>query len=204
MLASFRRERIGIGTMAELIRSRRMQKHKRRKGPLQKESALSSVPSPASSVAKEWQKQRSVTLTRGFYSSPESSPALDVGAPPNIDGTPAGGADLPRAFAPPLAGFFAADRPVFAAVGGAAFLAGFADFFAPAFLAGFFAAARFFVAVFFLAAVLPAAFLVVFVFFAAAFFFAAIFVYSCRDLRGAGRRASFPRGDLHDVYGHLR
>src|SRR6202000_1127446 len=112
-------------------------------------------------------------LPEGVYSSPSSSPALDVGAPPNIDGTPAGGAALPRAFAPPPDDFFAADRPVFAAVGWAAFLAGFADFFAPAFLAGFLAAARFFAPpAFFLEAVLPAAFLVVFVFFAAAFFLA--------------------------------
>jgi hypothetical protein len=94
---------------------------------------------------------------------------VDVGAPPNIDGTPAGGA---AAFGPDdfaavrPAERFAADRPVFAALG-AAFLAGF---FA-AFLAGPDLAARFFPP--FFLAVLPAAFFVDFVFFAD-FFLAAI------------------------------
>jgi hypothetical protein len=82
------------------------------------------------------------------YSSPSSSPWLDVGAPPSIDGTPAGGAAFAAAFGA-AAGVFAADR-------GAAFFAGF---LAAARLAGFFAALRFagFFAVF-------AAFFVVFVF----------------------------------------
>ncbi|MBF5066269.1 hypothetical protein G6O45_23840, partial [Salmonella enterica subsp. enterica serovar Istanbul] len=88
------------------------------------------------------------------------------GAPPNIDGTPAGGAALAPRLAPRLPDdFFAADRPVFAALG-AARLAG-------AFLAAFFAV-RFFAPAFFFA-VLPAAFFVVFVvFFAPDFFLAAI------------------------------
>src|SRR5262249_29627602 len=86
------------------------------------------------------------------YSSPSSIPALDAGAPPSIDGTPAGGAALalPR---PP---------PAFFAVFLAAFFAGFlATFLAPpAFLAaGFFAAFFFFAAAFF-----------------GAFFFAAFFL----------------------------
>ena len=122
------------------------------------------------------------------YSSPSSSPALDVGAPPNIDGTPAGGAALLRAFLLAAGARFAADRPVFAALG-AALLAGFlAAFLAPP---AFLEAARFLPPAFFFVAVLPAAFLVVFVFFAPAFFLAAIRMSSCR-------------GDLHDVYGHLR
>src|SRR5687767_1739419 len=98
-----------------------------------------------------------------------------------MDGTPAGGAALAPRLLPRLPDdFFAADRPVFAALG-AAFLAG-------AFLAAFLAE-RFFALFFF--AVLPAAFLVVFVVFFAAFFLAAILESSCR-------------GDVHHVYGHLR
>ena len=99
------------------------------------------------------------------YSSPSSWPAPDVGAPPNIDGTPAGGeafAFAPEDLARPADGArLAAARP-------GAFLAGF---FAAFFLAppAYFAALRF--GAFF--AVLPAAFLVVLVFFAA-FFLAAI------------------------------
>ena len=80
------------------------------------------------------------------------------------------------------------------------FAAFFAVFFAAFFLAAmvtpkslglktYFFAVRFLAPAFF--AVLPAAFFVVFVFFAPAFFLAAIRVSSCR-------------GDLHDVYGHLR
>ena len=83
------------------------------------------------------------------YSSPSSGPWLDVGAPPSIDGTPAGGADFGAALCA-AAGVFAADR-------GAAFFTGF---LAAARLAGFFAGFR--LAGFF--AVLPA-FFVVFVFF---------------------------------------
>jgi hypothetical protein len=110
-------------------------------------------------------KQRS---ERRFYSSPSSSPALDVGAPPNIDGTPAGGAALDALPRAPDARF-AADRPGFAALG-AAFLAGFLEpFLAPP---AFLAAERFLPPLFFLA-VLPADFFAVFVFFAA-FFLAAI------------------------------
>jgi hypothetical protein len=92
--------------------------------------------------------------TTAAYSSPSSAPWLDVGAPPSIDGTPAGGV----AFAAALdaaAGGFPADR-------GAAFFTGL---LAAARLAGFFAGFRFagFFAVF-------AAFFVVFVFFPALFF----------------------------------
>ena len=85
-----------------------------------------------------------------FYSSPSSSPWLDVGAPPRIDGTPAGGAAFGAAFVA-AAGVLAADR-------GAAFFTGL---LAAARFTGFFAALRFagFFAVF-------AAFFVVFVFLA--------------------------------------
>jgi hypothetical protein len=96
-----------------------------------------------------------------LYSSPSSAPWLDVGAPPSIDGTPAGGADFGAAL-DAAAGVFPADR-------GAAFFTGF---LAAARLAGFFAGFRF--AGFF--AVL-AAFFVVFVFLPALFlaFFAPFF-----------------------------
>jgi hypothetical protein len=90
---------------------------------------------------------------RKDYSSPSSTPWLDVGAPPSIDGTPAGGAAL-GAPLDDAAGVFPADR-------GAALFTGF---LAAARLAGFFAAFRF--AGFF--AVL-AAFFVVFVFLPPAF-----------------------------------
>lgn len=94
------------------------------------------------------------------YSSPSSGPWLDVGAPPSIDGTPAGGAAFAAAFGA-AAGVFPADR-------GAAFFAGR---LAAARLAGFFAAFRF--AGFF---ALFAAFFVVLVFLAP--FFAAMVVPS--------------------------
>src|SRR6185369_9306857 len=92
------------------------------------------------------QKQRFVP--ERFYSSPSSSPVLDVGAPPNIDGTPAGGAALLAALPRPDERF-AADRPAFAAFLAAGFLAGFlappaflaaAFFFPPAFFFGLLAA----------------------------------------------------------------
>src|SRR5580658_4734214 len=121
-----------------------------------------------------------------FYSSPSSSPWLDVGAPPSIDGTPAGGAAFvafgeAACFAlPPAAGFFAAalPGPVFAA------FAGFAGFLA-AFRAG--------LAFFAFFAVFPAAFFVVLVFLAP--FFAVFFP----TILGS----SFT-GDLHDLNAHLR
>src|SRR5271165_2919105 len=103
--------------------------------------------------------ERSPATVRKDYSSPSSSPWLDVGAPPSMDGTPAGGA----AFGAPLddaMGVLAADR-------GAAFFTGF---LAAARLAGFFAAFRF--AGFF--AVL-AAFFVVLVFLPPFFAFLAAF-----------------------------
>ena len=118
-----------------------------------------------------------------LYSSPSSAPWLDVGAPPSIDGTPAGGADFGAAL-DAAAGVFPADR-------GAAFFTGF---LAAARLAGFFAAAFRFAG--FLAVL--AAFFVVFVFLPALFlaFFAPFFA-----------AISFPSWvevDLSDVYGHLR
>jgi hypothetical protein len=103
------------------------------------------------------------------YSSPSSSPWLDVGAPPSMDGTPAGGAAFGAAdFArPPEERLLAARPPPVLAALAAGFLA--AGFFA-AFRAGFlpadFLAA--FLAVFL--AVFPAAFFTVFVFFAGPFF----------------------------------
>src|SRR5580704_18508150 len=101
--------------------------------------------------------------TKKVYSSPSSRPWLDVGAPPSIDGTPAGGAALGAAFG--AAAGLAVDR-------GAAFFTGF---LAAARFAGFFAVLRFagFFAVF-------EAFLVVLVFLPPrlAFFFAAISVPS--------------------------
>src|SRR4051794_3933642 len=116
-------------------------------------------------------------VSRQAYSSPSSRPWLDVGAPPSIDGTPAGGAafvpeDLPR----PLLERLAADLPgpVLPAFGAARLALFLADFFAPAFLATFFAALRFGAAFF---AVLAAGFFAVLVFFAVVFFaafFAAI------------------------------
>src|ERR1700733_14068027 len=119
------------------------------------------------------------------YSSPSSSPWLDVGAPPSIDGTPAGGAGFGagvEAFRPPPPppARFGADRPelFFAAGFGAAFLAGFLEAF-------FLAALRFAG----LRAVLPAAFLVVLVFFFAPFL--AAIPSSCGEV-------------LHHLYGHLR
>src|SRR5271155_1428926 len=55
------------------------------------------------------------TTARKNYSSPSSSPWLDVGAPPSIDGTPAGGAAFGAAAAcfarPPLVGRLAAALP---------------------------------------------------------------------------------------------
>src|SRR5262249_15908912 len=107
-----------------------------------------------------------------YSSSPSSSPWLDVGAPPSIDGTPAGGAGFGAAvagFRPPPPPRFAADRPELF----------FAARLWAAFRAGFLAALR--LPPFFLA-VLPAAFLVVFVvFFAAFFLFAAIPVLLVRS-----------------------
>jgi hypothetical protein len=93
------------------------------------------------------------------HSSPSSRPWLDVGAPPRIDGTPAGGAAFGAAFVA-AAGVLAADR-------GAAFFTGL---LAAARLAGRFAAFRFagFFAVF-------AAFFVVLVFFPPFFAFLAPF-----------------------------
>ncbi|MGH7329626.1 MAG: hypothetical protein ACREJX_14870, partial [Polyangiaceae bacterium] len=107
-------------------------------------------------------------LALGYYSSPSSSPWLEVGAPPSIDGTPAGGEALgPEAFPRPpderlaaafLAGFFALFLPL--------------DRRWPAFALAFLAERL----AFFFLAVLPADFFVVFVFFAPFFavFFAAI------------------------------
>src|SRR5271166_3032380 len=68
--------------------------------------------------------------TKKVYSSP-SRPWLEVGAPPSMDGTPAGGAALGAALGA-AAGF--------AVVRGAAFFTGF---LAAARFAGFFAALRF-------------------------------------------------------------
>jgi hypothetical protein len=101
------------------------------------------------------------------YSSPSSSPWLDVGAPPSMDGTPAGGAAFGAPFGD-AAGVLAADR-------GAAFFTGF---LAAARLAGFFAAFRF--AGFF--AVL-AAFFVVFVFLAPFLAFFAFLAAMSQSLR---------------------
>jgi hypothetical protein len=90
------------------------------------------------------------------YSSPSSRPWLDVGAPPSIEGTPAGGAAFGAAFArPPDERFAAALRGALLA----AFFAGFlpalrlADFLAvfPAFFVVFVFFADFFA---FLAAIL--------------------------------------------------
>jgi hypothetical protein len=72
------------------------------------------------------------------YSSPSSRPWLDVGAPPNIEGTPAGGAAFGAAFArPPEERFAAALRGALLAAFFAGFLPAlrFADFLAvlPAF-----------------------------------------------------------------------
>jgi hypothetical protein len=102
----------------------------------------------------------------GTYSSPSSRPWLDVGAPPKIDGTPAGGAAFGAALGA-AAGVLAADR-------GAAFFTGL---LAAARLAGLFAAFRLagFFAVF-------AAFLVVLVFLPPFFAFLAPFFAAIESL----------------------
>jgi hypothetical protein len=112
------------------------------------------------------------------YSSPSSSPWLEVGAPPSIEGTPAGGAAFDAALG--AEGLFAVER-------GAAFFAGL---LAAARLAGFFAAFRFagFLAVF-------AAFFGVFVFFPVFFAFFAPFFAAIETSN---------LSVLSDVYGHVR
>ena len=112
--------------------------------------------SPQFVAAGEAGTAKARPTVRKDYSSPSSTPWLDVGAPPSMDGTPAGGAAL-GAPLDAAAGVFPADR-------GAALFTGF---LAAARLAGFFAAFRF--AGFF--AVL-AAFFVVFVFLPPAAFLA--------------------------------
>ncbi len=93
----------------------------------------------------------------GYSSLSSPRPWLEVEAPPNMDGTPAGGEafapeDLPRAPEERL------PDERFAAFGAALLAAFLAAFFAPPFLPPFLALLRF--------AVFPAAFFVVLVFFA--------------------------------------